>query len=67
MDRHRIDDRSLSGASGVSPRQIAYLRLGQSEPTRPTMAALLSACVELSGKSVRITDLFDFEAERRAS
>lgn len=67
MERHQIDDDALADASGVSVRQIAYLKLGQSEPTRPTMAKLRQGCAVLSGlKRVRITDLFDFE-ERKAS
>jgi predicted transcriptional regulator len=62
MDTTGVTDTELSRESGVSVRHINYIKLGEKEPRRATMAAILEACRRITGKkSVRITDLFDFE------
>lgn len=67
MDDHRITDTELARESQVSVRYVNYVKLGEKDPRRQYMARLLAACQRLTNRrSVRITDLFDFE-ERRAS
>ena len=65
MEREGVSDTDLSYDSGVSLRQISYIKLGEKEPTRPRMTAILWACRRLTGKTVDITELFDFSAPRR--
>ena len=64
MDRYAITDTELARESGVSIRFINYVKLGEKEPRRPYMAAILAACQTLTGKRVAITDLFDFSDPR---
>ena len=66
MDAAGVSDKALSRESGVSLRHISYIKLGEVEPTRPKMAAILRGCQKLTGKKVVITDLFDFRAPRAA-
>lgn len=66
MDESGINDTELSRESGVSIRQVNYIKLGEKEPRLSTMTALFDACRRLTGrKSLRVTDLFNFE-ERQA-
>jgi hypothetical protein len=66
MERFGITDTALSRESRVSIRQVNYVKLGEKEPTRRTIAALLAACRRLTKRSIAVTDLFDFNEERAA-
>lgn len=67
MDDHEITNTELSREAGVSVRYVDYVKLGQMEPRRHKMALILDACRRLTNrKSIRITDLFDFDEERKA-
>jgi predicted transcriptional regulator len=66
LERAKITDTALSQKSGVSLRHIAYIKTGEQEPTRPKMAAILTACRSLTkDQSIDITDLFDFDRATR--
>jgi predicted transcriptional regulator len=68
MDRNRITDTVLSRTSGVSVRQVNYLKLGQHDPRLGTMVAILNACRTLTNRrNVLITDLFNFDTERKVN
>jgi hypothetical protein len=67
MDANGITDTVLSRAAEISVRYVSYVKLGEKEPRRPYMAAILEACREITGrKNIVITDLFDFEVSRAA-
>lgn len=67
MERHDITDTALSRESRVSVRHVNYVKLGEKEPSRRTIAALLAACRRLTKRSIHVTDLFDFNDEERAA
>jgi predicted transcriptional regulator len=60
MERNGITDTALSRESRVSVRQVNYIKLGEKDPRRDTIAAILAACRRLSGRPIAVTDLFDF-------
>ena len=49
----------LARESGYSRQHLLRLRMGQMEPTRPCIAALVTACQRLLGRAVRAADLFE--------
>jgi len=66
MEANDITNRALSEASGVSLRNVVYLKAGVTDPTRGKMAAILMACRQLSGRRrVAITDLFNFSHDAK--
>lgn len=70
MDRHSVPVGELADKAALSRRQLTNLRKGTSEPTISTARDLASALTELTGKRVRVADIFDLTValpERRAS
>lgn len=67
MDERGITDTDLAQKSGISVRQVNYLKLGEKEPRLSTMIALLTATRRITGRSVRVTDLFDFSELEKAA
>ena len=53
----------LARESGYSPKHLRCIRLGEIEPTRRCVAAVVSACRRLSRTHVSASDLFDFTPE----
>ena len=63
-----INNTELARESGVSLRHVDYVKRGEREPTRPVMAAILSACRRLAKRrDLAITDLFDFVEKKEVA
>jgi hypothetical protein len=62
LREHQIKPAHLAKRSGYSRQHLHRLRLGQQEPTRRCVLALVRALQSLTGDPVQANDLFDLSA-----
>lgn len=56
---HDLLPNFIAEVAGVSRQHLLRIRFGQAEPTRPMMIWITVAVRRLSGRRVRVTELFD--------
>lgn len=59
--RNEIKPVHLAAASGYSRHHLLAIRMGEREPTRRCIAAILGAMRFLTGRNLAVLDLFEFE------
>jgi predicted transcriptional regulator len=53
----------LARESGYSRQHLLRIRMGRMDPTRRCIKAIAAACRRLSLEPVKVTDLFELEAD----